>query len=137
MRDAFGGAFSIKLMLIFLAIFLAFCAVALNYSKAFRVKNGIIDIIEENEGLDNDVYVEIDNYVSNMDYYISSVGPNGSNARYKDCNGRGYCIYKMDSQYKGTYYKVVTFMEINFPFFGLSFPVAITGETRTLTKWEN
>ena len=39
MREAFGGAFTIKLMLIFLAIYIAFIAVALNYAKAFRVKN--------------------------------------------------------------------------------------------------
>lgn len=38
MRDAFGGAFMIKVMLIFLGIYIAFMAVALNYAKAFRVK---------------------------------------------------------------------------------------------------
>ena len=44
MREAFGGAFTIKLMLIFLAIYIAFIAVALNYAKAFRVKNKILRI---------------------------------------------------------------------------------------------
>ena len=46
MRDAFGGAFMIKLMLIFLVIYVCFIAVALNYAKAFKAKNGIIDLIE-------------------------------------------------------------------------------------------
>ena len=50
MRDAFGGAFMIKVMLIFLGIYIAFMAVALNYAKAFRVKNQIINIIEQYEG---------------------------------------------------------------------------------------
>ena len=53
MREAFGGSFTIKLMLIFLAVYVTFIAVALNYAKAFRVKNGVIDIIEQNEGIDD------------------------------------------------------------------------------------
>ena len=47
MRDAFGGAFFIKLMLIFFAIYISFIAIALSYTKAFRVKNTIINYIEE------------------------------------------------------------------------------------------
>ena len=46
MRDAFGGAFLIKVMLIFLGIYVAFMAVALNYAKAFKVKkNSILSLI--------------------------------------------------------------------------------------------
>ena len=50
MRDAFGGAFSIKLMLIFLILYVSFICVAINYARAFRVKNRIINIIEQYEG---------------------------------------------------------------------------------------
>ena len=46
MRDAFGGAFSIKLMLIFLILYVSFICVAINYARAFRVKNEIIKFIE-------------------------------------------------------------------------------------------
>lgn len=49
MRDAFGGAFMIKLFLIFIFIYICFTAVALNYAKAFKVKNTIIDYLESNE----------------------------------------------------------------------------------------
>ena len=57
MRDAVGGTFMIKLLLIFLAVYTIFIAVALNYAKAFRVKNKILNIIEQNEGINsyNDV----------------------------------------------------------------------------------
>ena len=47
MRDAFGGAFSIKLMLIFLMLYVSFMCVALSYARAFRVKNRIINIIKQ------------------------------------------------------------------------------------------
>lgn len=49
MRDAFGGVFTMNIMLVFIFIFVAFSAVSLNYAKAFRLKNSIIDFVEENE----------------------------------------------------------------------------------------
>ena len=56
MRDAVGGTFMIKLLLIFLAVYTVFIAIAINYAKAFKVKNKVINIIEQSEGVDyNDV----------------------------------------------------------------------------------
>lgn len=49
MRDAFGGVFMIRLFLVFIFIFVAFSAISLNYAKAFRVKNKVIDFVEQNE----------------------------------------------------------------------------------------
>ena len=49
MRDSFGGVFMIRLMLVFIFIFVAFTAVSLNYAKSFRIKNRVIDFIEQNE----------------------------------------------------------------------------------------
>ena len=37
----------IKLVLIFIVIYVSFMAVAINYAKAFRVKNEVINIIEQ------------------------------------------------------------------------------------------
>lgn len=52
MRDAFGGAFMIRLFLVFIFIYMFFTAIALNYAKAFKVKNRIIDYLEDNEIMD-------------------------------------------------------------------------------------
>ena len=41
MRDAFGGAFMIKIFLIFIIVYVCFTALARNYAKAFKVKNKI------------------------------------------------------------------------------------------------
>ena len=49
MRDAFGGAFMIKLLLVFIIIYVGFTAIALNYAKAFKVKNKVIEYLEDNE----------------------------------------------------------------------------------------
>ena len=88
MREAFGGAFMIKLMLIFLAIYIAFIAVALNYAKAFRVKNKIIDIIEQSEGIseidynntnEGSVIGNINTYLNNVSYYVNLTDINNKN----------------------------------------------------------
>lgn len=49
MRDAFGGEFMLRLMLVFIVIYVAFAAISLNYAKAFRIKNKVISYIEEND----------------------------------------------------------------------------------------
>ena len=131
MRDAFGGAFFIKLMLIFFVVYISFIAVALNYAKAFRIKNTIVNFIEEHEGYDTPVQDLVENYVADMGYYVSSVGPDSSTKYGQGCTGRGYCVTNMYSdELRGTYYKVTTFIEITFPFFGLNITVPISGETR-------
>lgn len=49
MREAFGGVFMFRLLLVFVFIYVAFTAVSLNYAKAFRVKNKVISYLEEND----------------------------------------------------------------------------------------
>ena len=108
MRDAFGGAFFIKLMLIFFALYISFIAIALSYTKAFRVKNSIINYIEEHGDYDTAIQDTIDEYVSGMDYYVSSVGPNSSRVQYSTCNSRGYCVFeKASDEVRGKYYEVI------------------------------
>ena len=145
MREAFGGAFTIKLMLIFLAIYIAFIAVALNYAKAFRVKNKIIDIIEQNEGIDsyNDtkegsVIGDINSYLNTVSYYVNLANIKNNNTENINCYDRGYCIEETTAQVTdgitSKYYKVTTYININLPFFKLNFNVPITGETRKIER---
>ena len=51
MRDSVGGTFMIYVLIIFLSVYIVFVAVAFNYARAFRVKNKVLDIIEQNEGI--------------------------------------------------------------------------------------
>ena len=145
MREAFGGAFSIKLMLIFLAIYIAFIAVALNYAKAFRVKNKIIDIIEQNEGIDSyidtkegSVIGDINSYLNTVSYYVNLANIKNNNTENINCYDRGYCIEETTAPVTdgitSKYYKVTTYININFPFFKLNFNIPITGETRKIER---
>jgi len=145
MRDAFGGTFMIKLMLIFLTIYISFVAVALNYAKAFRVKNSIIDIIEQNEGIDDytdnsrwSVIGHIDAYLEQVDYYVHLTNVSDRNNNSVHCYENGYCIEEFSvegfDELDKVYYKVTTYINIEMPFFGLNFPIAITGETRKIER---
>lgn len=145
MREAFGGAFTIKLMLIFLAIYIAFIAVALNYAKAFRVKNKIIDIIEQNEGIDSyidtkegSVIGDINSYLNTVSYYVNLANIKNNNTENINCYDRGYCIEETTAPVSdgitSKYYKVTTYININFPFFKLNFNIPITGETRKIER---
>lgn len=145
MREAFGGAFTIKLMLIFLAIYIAFIAVALNYAKAFRVKNRIIDIIEQNEGIDSyidtkegSVIGDINSYLNTVSYYVNLANIKNNNTENINCYDRGYCIEEttgpVTDGLTSKYYKVTTYININFPFFKLNFNIPITGETRKIER---
>lgn len=146
MREAFGGTFTIQLILLFLAIYIAFIAVALNYAKAFRVKNQIINIIEQNEGFDFDnsaegsAQNEIKKYLERVSYYVNltNIKNNNINDNYK-CYSEGYCVEKMgstdiDTGIEGTYYKVTTYVNIDMQVFNLKFTIPIQGETRKIER---
>lgn len=128
MRDAFGGVFTMNLFLVFIFIYVAFTAVSLNYARAFRVKNSIIDFIEQNEITDLDEYFG-QNWTdkTKLDQILDDAG------YHKTCSitteittdeGTGYCyrgivILKMDEQkVQGTdsktiYYRVRTYADWN------------------------
>ena len=154
MRDAFGGAFSIKLMLIFLILYVALICVAINYARAFRVKNRIINIIEQYEGYcgvnKEQINNDINTYLSKTGYYISKddvvgyIGKDGNesyeclNGFNNDGNGYGYCVYNknnnsLDCSDKSVY-SVETYMIFKLPIINIRFPIVIKGETRPVER---
>ena len=96
MRDSFGGVFMIRLFLVFIFIYVAFTAVSLNYAKAFRVKNKVIDFIEQNEIIElgdsnfNSKLKELEAILRNASYNKTC---NKGNGRITSKEGKttGYC----------------------------------------------
>lgn len=117
MREATGGALLIKIMLIFIAIYISFLAVSINYSLAFRVKNELISIIEVNEGYSETTDQQIRQY-------LGEVG-------YTKRGNKWYDVRAMDTP-RGPYYKVTTYISFDFPVIGTFFTFPINGETRVL-----
>ena len=50
MREAIGGAWLLGIAVALIAIFTAYLAFSVNYAKAFKVKDGIVEKIEKYEG---------------------------------------------------------------------------------------
>ena len=151
MREAFGGVFLTKLMMIFLVIYIIFIAMALNYAKAFKTKNGIIDYIERYEGFNEYSKNAIDSYLEEINYYVPSQGPNGSYANSHPeatCYSQGYCIEKVEKDGR-IVSKVVTFIQFSFLQINDTYnytnvlqfpPIVITGDIQQYSPdefWEN
>lgn len=146
MRDAFGGTFMIKLGLIFLVVYISIMAAAINYAKAFRVKNQIINIVEQQqfEGpTDQKTITKIDDYLASVAYNFS--GQNSLESKCKSLAGddkeytyteRGACIITNGTIGKfgnsSRYYKVVTFIDININFFNVRVTIPVSGETKVI-----
>jgi len=142
MRESFGGAFMIKLVLIFIVIYITFMAVAIDYAKVFRVKNNVINILEQSQFEIGDSFDNIDNYLSKVPY-----NENGNESVKKNCNvtsfgsinndtlltTNGVCIVKKDDVDNDFYYKVTAYISIEFPFFNLYFTIPISGETKIIS----
>ena len=149
MRDAFGGLFLYKWILIFIVIYVSFMCLALNYARAFRVKNRVVNILEQYQFNIDDVkisddvsnvsvdgsnaLVEMDRYLSNVHYLITPdtdvtcKGNDGELPLYHN----GVCIVGIGDD-GSRYYKVTTYIVLDFPFFGLKMTLPVRGETKTI-----
>ena len=157
MRDAFGGAFMIKLLIVFIVIYIGFTAIALNYAKAFKVKNKVIAYIEENEitsirNMSAKAKEDMNRYfqeelVEENNYKYGIKCPNDKQL-YDYCDN-GILIVSSDSTGSnkiGTYYTVTTTFGWEIPFLNVLLRLndqdgsittgywTISGETRTIVN---
>ena len=158
MRDAIGGVLVIEIIIVFLLIINSYLAFSVNYTKAFRIKNRIISIIENYEGL-TDGQLGSKNAIENMmlesRYSINPAYTDRCNtlrggAKYYEKVSNiagGFCYYITETSesgqglasetYKGTVYSVAVFVNIDLPVLNKIFPYfsnvfAIKGETKTI-----
>lgn len=157
MRDAIGGVLVIEIIIVFLLIINSYLAFSVNYTKAFRVKNRVVSIIENYEGLTNGEAgskkaienMMIENHYSINNSYTDRCGTlSGAKTYLKSPNNvGGFCYYITETSesgqglasetYKGTVYSVAVFVNIDLPVLNKIFPYfsnvfAIKGETKTI-----
>lgn len=136
MRESFGGAFMIKLVLVFIVVYVSFMAVAVNYAKTFRVKNGVINRLEQSLYQPGGDLQFLDSYLDSIPYNISDINgeekekceTSNNNAKY---NLHGVCVVPMEASGNKVYYKVTTYISIDFPFFDIKMTLPISGETKS------
>lgn len=136
MREAIGSSLLFNIVLTIVIIMIAFLIGSLAYSKAFKVKNRIIDIIVKNEDYNDAAKKEINDMLSEVGYRKQKLNSQTkcSSDSLVDRGGYDYCVYrKTSSNNDGNYYyKVVTYMYFDIPVIGrlLTFPVS--GETKVI-----
>lgn len=146
MKEAFGNAFIMALVITFLIIFIIFFATSTSYTKAFKVKNKIVEILEKHDDILNDtssssgrlknnVEEEINTVLSKIGYRISPTPNNcptrnGREALTKNTTANyEYCIYAYSTS-KGIYYGVTAYMYYQIPVIGAELRFPVYGETK-------
>lgn len=140
MKDAFGGTFILYIMLVFFVIFICFLTVSINFAKAFRIKNDIVNMLERKEvkTIDNTTVDEIDKYLHDIGYSYTNMKSRGV---CTDVDGgetltlRGVCVKSYHGKNDTTgyvYYKVTTYIVMDFPIFHWGGVIPISGETKLI-----
>lgn len=152
MKDAFGGTFMIKVLIVFFVIYISFMTVAIGYAKAFRIKNHIVSILEKpvySNKFDGEgsAIEEIQGEDGSGGYLREASYDYSGNSKIRsDCNSRctgscsssnvvllekGICIIKKGSD-DAIYYEVTSYFVIEPPLFNISILAPIRGETKTI-----
>ena len=153
MRQAIGSTWLTGIIITFIAVFAGFLAYSISYTKAFRVKNQIIKIIEQKEGFtesknvlrnvsdsalkdDNSTEAEIFKYIKSIGYnyamFDSKSNPCGANASLQE---GGYCLIRYcptNGETTKSYYKVTTYISLSIPVFNIGLNIPISGETSSI-----
>lgn len=157
MKEAIGGALTIQIILIFLILVNGYLAMTVNYTKAFRVKNGIISIIERNEGITEQAGKDIAIIMRNSGYGIATgyldqcrnmggykpVYPSQLSALGVGATSGGFCYKRVDVDVTGSgalvgrEYSIITFVNVNVPGLNQLFQLvpsvfSVKGETKTV-----
>lgn len=120
MRESIGATFLIKLMIVFIVLYNSLLAIAVNYAMVFRVKNQIINLLEQYEGCKG-AKARIDEYIANVGYYRATGGTQGP-----------YSIVPVQVANRGTYYIVTTYIKFDFPMVSNILRVNVSGETKVV-----
>lgn len=141
MRESIGTTSIFQIMLALIFIFVAFIAIAINYNRAYRVKNQAISIFERYEGT-RPITIEILNtYLINNGYsdrgkcptgYYGSTNLNTNTLeRATDKKTYFYCVSSTKVK-EGIKYNIRVFSKFSIPLLGDLLTFKISGETKSV-----
>ncbi len=153
MRQAIGTTWILQLVIIFMLIFVAFLALTINYTKAFKIKNELVSMIEKYEGIGDGGSTGamriIDNYLIYNNYTVQGACEEGkeygvtnlSNHTMESARkGRKYyyCVRKINTSKVSTpnrsKYGVRIFFHFSLPVIGDLFTFSVEGTTIDITN---
>lgn len=156
MKEAIANAGVFNIIIIFVIVLLSFFVGSLGYSKAYKIKNKIIDEIEKDEVYDSGTQTRVENWLSEIGYRFNNVSfscpeVESHYGNVKAINSGGtyqYCVYKFDTcadaRDSGTgkcskakssiYYRVVTYMYFDVPIVNNLIRLPVVGETKSFIE---
>lgn len=142
MRESIGQAFLVNMVIVLLGVTMIILICAVAYSKTFKIKTKVIDIIEKyNRGHEGQAYEAAQ---GEIEYYLQSIGYRKNSRGTQDCPEKfgqsaineysqfHYCVYKFDSgegENRGVYYGVIVYIYFDFPIIGDFLEIPVYGET--------
>ena len=112
---------------------------SIGYSKAFKVNNRIVDIIEANDGYNAVAEGEVFEALSGIGYRVESVvtcppldASYGAATAIRPTLNYDFCVYEHTDNVRGVYYTVLTYMYFDFPVIGSKLKLPIYNQTKTL-----
>ncbi len=149
MREAIGGTWLFQIVIAFVLLFTAFLCLSINHSKAFNVKNMIVNTIERSEGLnldnpkDDEAIKKITNYLKETSYRTTGNCPDNyigiNRDGEKDNRNPAFCIKQQLTRTPSelpemAYYRIVVFYQLDLPIFNEMFNFQVTGDTKVLSN---
>lgn len=156
MRESIGTSWVMGISIVFILIFSAYLAVILNYSKTFKAKNTVLNIIEKYEGFNSGSsggMAVVNNYLVSSGYQetgkcevgyygATTLTGNNSDNEYKYIAEATdekfhYCIKKVSfvngkTKRENSYYRVILFTKTDLPVLGNVLTFTAQGRTINL-----
>ena len=154
MREAIGGTWLFQIVIVFVLLFSGFMCLTINRSKAFNVKDRIIQTIQSHNGLDisdecsgdDGALCEIAQYLTDSAYRTTGTCDAGyqgytREGKIASSNNAAFCIAKVISNTSSTYanelpsvsyYRVEVFYQLDLPIFHDLFNFKVQGDTKTI-----
>jgi len=157
MKDALGGSALLNLVIFFVSAIIILFISTLTYSKAYRVKNRIVEIIEKYGVYEHQNNGTIDDAIDEINPFLNASGYDSTNPTRCDevreklvqekydsgllseninSYGYNYCVFRVNNSVNlsGGYYVVVAFTQFKFPVIDRLLNVPVYSETKILGK---
>lgn len=135
MREAIGEAFVYNIVIIIVTLMIAVLVAAMAYSRTYKVKMRVVDIIEKYKGYTQEAKTEIEENLKSIGYRMNTnaaqtcTAPNGGGTSLTDISTNyHYCVFEYSTA-KGKYYGVTVYMYFDIPLVGHLLEFPLYGET--------
>lgn len=134
MKASLGGGFLLNIVVVIVSIVMLLFVGVLAYSKAYRIKNRVIETIENNNEYNKTAKDILNEDLKTAGYTFVGINNERCEAGNLNDSGYNYCVYGPFPSENGEYYSVVTYMRFEFPVIGTSINIPIKGQTKILNK---